>query len=176
MLLGRWGVPVACGAILVTLLLSGCDMSSNPAAPTPVPMDSPVPNTIPNNVAQVVASPTRSQSSPTAATTDTPFIRPTTVPHHPLPPTPYPYPTYRSTEGYTSIGKWPAIAFSAPVFNYLNEWRRIGINDKYELRVYAGGEGQDLPGGDPEQGALVLMTTTWPSPLPLVSVRRSRGL
>src|SRR5437764_787621 len=128
-------------------------MSSNPAAPTPAP------TITSNNVAQVVASPTRSQSPPTAAATDTPLIIPTTVTPQPLPPTPYPYPTYRSTEGYTVIVKWPSVALPASLFNYLNEWRRSGPYSKYELRAYAGGEGQDLSGGDPEQGALVLITT-----------------
>src|SRR5579859_663858 len=127
------------------------------------------PSGMPHPVATLVtgtpAGPIGMQATTRAGTQALALPPTSTATARPLPPTPYPYPTFRFTAGNTVIVKYPSIPFPAPEFSYMNEWRRIDANTKYELRAYAGGEGV---GGDPAQGLLVLVTTTLYSPLYLL--------
>jgi hypothetical protein len=153
----RWWPAVALAALAVTVAF-GAFLQAGGGSRRPVAALA--------TLTPGLASPVTTTSMPVAqALTVTPLAIST---HRPLPPTPHAYPTWRVTEGYTTIAKWPSIVFPSTLVNYMNDWRRMSIDPKYELRIYARGEGPDLPGGDPEQGVLVLVTSTWLSPLYLL--------
>jgi hypothetical protein len=181
LLSGQRRALTACGAVIMAFFLCACDFSSNSAssanlaASTPVPLGRPALKFTPSSAGQAIAGPNQVQPPSTSAATPTLHSPPQPTPT--LPPAPYPYPTWRATQGSTTIAKWPSISFPVTVFNYLNHWSRIrwvetkpvsSVEAKpateYELRVYAGGEGQQVPGGDPEQGVLVVVTATLGNP------------